>query len=430
MKNHTVLATLAGLIPVLAIAQQGSPGETTAAPIDAARSATWDTDADSLFARGRLDAARAAFIERLARSPGDEDAQRSLGIIALWTNHLDEAGARLAPLVGKHPTDTLLTTALIEIRLRQRRYGEAVALYPRSGHNGLVYATALRAAGPEAYAVSIPDAGTRLDFVGNDEVPVVRIKINGHEGSFILDTGSHEMFLDSAFAAAAGVHTVGSIAAMNVGGVPSRDGVGVIDAMQIGAATIRHVPTGITNPEMPLGPTIDGLLGFDVLINFRLTVNYIGRSVRLERRGRPRTPMAREMAVPLWIGSSSRPMVPVILAGRDTAPLLLDTGMEGGIASGPTMIERLPVAVDATGNESILGTSGMIHGITFTVAHVQIGPITRESVPGIAGILSSDALDFTHFWGLVAGGFFDDHQIIVDPDAMQLIVSGGATPNP
>ncbi|NTX29878.1 retroviral-like aspartic protease family protein [Burkholderia pyrrocinia] len=101
----------------------------------------------------------------------------------------------------------------------------------------------------------------------------VKAKVNGVEGTFIVDTGASYVSLSDAFARRAQVATgqAKRIRLQTANGV--RDGLlAQAQAVQVGAATASDVPVSVdAGAKAPYGAGVDGLLGQSFLSRFELS---------------------------------------------------------------------------------------------------------------------------------------------------------------
>src|SRR3954468_24826887 len=165
--------------------------------------------------------------------------------------------------------------------------------------------------------------------------PSIRVKINGREYEFWLDTGSGIPVLSSEVAAAAGVPTISddSLTIRTFAGT-ARVKPALVRKMTVGPIVLANTPAIIIDASMMLlrSPTdglakvshhVDGILGWDFIRQFDLLMNYEEGVVQL---GRPETDLTRSGVQNLmWIG---QPLVEVKTNDGKTLHLALDTGAQ------------------------------------------------------------------------------------------------------
>ena len=152
---------------------------------------------------------------------------------------------------------------------------------------------------------------------------LVKAKVNGIEGLFMLDSGASNILVSGKFARRAGLKATGH---SEVGG-PSIDAkvdVGLADTIEIGGNTMHNVSVSFGTEELDeFAP--DGLLGFDVFAGSVVTFDATHNTLRLQ------DPISVDVAaiegihaqVDLADGS---PSVPMRIGDAVTLNAILDTG--------------------------------------------------------------------------------------------------------
>ena len=169
------------------------------------------------------------------------------------------------------------------------------------------------------------DATARVPLVQRGRHVWLRASVNGHLGQFVLDTGAAVTVLDDGFAARCG------LAAPFMGIEGSRAGqmrtsLARAGCVALGGAAVREVEVAVLDLqplERALGGKPDGLLGWNALSRYRVTIDPIREELVLEHPDRAPAPMP---GVPLLLGSAAG--VPVVTArvGGIAGPFVLDSG--------------------------------------------------------------------------------------------------------
>jgi predicted aspartyl protease len=192
-------------------------------------------------------------------------------------------------------------------------------------------------AGAEEETIAFPEVPlqSRLNItpVGT---PMVRVLINGKQYDFWLDTGSSMTVVSSAVAAAAGIVPL-SPDTLSVrtfaGTAPVR--AATIRKIELGSIVINNSPAVIIDQGLMYlrasaegvprgGLRVDGILGWDTIRQFDLTMNYSMGTISLKRpdrqwlTGDPRQKLA-------WLG---KPMVEVRTKAGTKLHFTLDTGAQ------------------------------------------------------------------------------------------------------
>jgi len=144
-------------------------------------------------------------------------------------------------------------------------------------------------AGLRVHQVSGPDV-TQVPFqLGSDRRPYVRVKINGRDAIFVIDTGSGFTVMSKEAAKKFGVSELARGGkSQGVGGTGKFHIVyGLIKSIQVGDARIRMVPCFIRpfhgSNEGPAEEKAAGFLGLSILSHFVTELDYKESSMRLDR---------------------------------------------------------------------------------------------------------------------------------------------------
>lgn len=146
--------------------------------------------------------------------------------------------------------------------------------------------------GPRSATVTTDSAAGELDFrlAGpGGAALVVPVRINGGEPiDLILDTGATTTCLDAKLVDSLGLPEQRAVIGAMVGiGGSGRVRIHRVDSIQVGTAVAR----GLSICSMDLaalrmiGPQVQGLLGLNVLRNYRITLDFERNSVRFEEPG-------------------------------------------------------------------------------------------------------------------------------------------------
>lgn len=146
--------------------------------------------------------------------------------------------------------------------------------------------------GPRSATVATDSAAGELDFrlAGpGGAALVVPVRINGGEPiDLILDTGATTTCLDSALVDSLGLPERRAVVGAMVGiGGSGRVRVHRVDSIQVGSAVARGLSICSMNLEAlrVIGPHVRGLLGLNVLRNYRVTLDFERNTVRFEVPG-------------------------------------------------------------------------------------------------------------------------------------------------
>jgi hypothetical protein len=357
------------------------------------------------FKAGNLDAAERGYAAALATNPKDQAAILGLARIRLYENRLDEADK----LAGSLPdADNVISPA------------------------GRILATSLhRRKALEAASSDVPAGGTIVRFELTDPLPIVKVRVNGKDAFFLIDTGAPDAALDPAFATELGI--VGkdagnfTYAAGQQGKVQSA----VVEKLQVGDAIVHQMPVTLLptrNFKIDDAHRIDGVIGTGFLYHFLAALDYAHDRLTV----RPRTASAdferdaeakHDDIVPMWlVGDHFICARPRVNDGPERI-FNIDTGGAGvGVMPSPATLADSHIVLDTAHASTGQGGGGVVKVIPFT-ASVTLGSIKRDDVPGLStpegspyGIFPFDV------GGSISHIFFRPYALTFDFTAMKMVI--------
>ena len=248
--------------------------------------------------------------------------------------------------------------------------------------------------------VSIPLSRTPVG------TPTLRVRINGKEFEFWLDTGSSLSVLSSDVAAEAGVLMLGE-ETMNVGtfaGVaPVRPAV--LKRIEIGPIAIANTPLIVMDAGLmrvrsdangvPMGGMrVDGIIGWDIIRQFDISLNYEKRTITLRRPEALRT-RGTTLQNLTWVG---KPLVEMRTAAGGTMHFTLDTGSQTSFVNA-SIVERVGLRTNSFSGH-VFGIGGTEGQAVRVVPSMQVD-VGGQSVlmkglivfaPSCSGILNCDGI--------------------------------------
>jgi predicted aspartyl protease len=155
----------------------------------------------------------------------------------------------------------------------------------------------------------------------------VRVRVNGSEPlSFLLDSGAGATVIEKRRADALGLKSEGKLGAHGVGGSADYS-LGRLDSLMVGGAVLRRqnvVIMALPDIGDVLGRPLDGILGYDFISRFVVTIDYSHQVVTLTEPGAWTAP-AGARAVPLEL-LQNVPVVQASCDGRYAGRFVVDTG--------------------------------------------------------------------------------------------------------
>ncbi len=136
-----------------------------------------------------------------------------------------------------------------------------------------------------AYAAQEYDATTKVDFTYQANLIMVKAQINGVPKDFIFDTGASRTTISNELVKELGIKEVEKIKARGVGGEVDASIVR-IDSIKVGNIMLRDFSCGVTDLARIctlIGGSISGVLGYDFLSQFKITIDYKAKQLTFDK---------------------------------------------------------------------------------------------------------------------------------------------------
>ena len=416
-------ATAAQAAPMPQIAAPRASAAQTPIPLNSQPARPQLSPGDLLFEQGEFEQARAAYQAVPKSSPQYEEAQRQLGTIALYQNHLGEAETLLNNAHSLNPADLHVVGLLAETMQRQGRFTEMAQLLRQIGRPEREQE--FQIFGKAAPYRIVGHQGTvSVDLQFSDPLPIVEAKVNGFDGLFLIDTGAPEVILDPEFALYAHVQS-------SAGKGAPAGGRAAITFGRIGQLVLPGLETDDV-PAMLLGTRalsafarnkrIAGVIGTEFLSHFRPTIDYVHNKLVLEPRDTPARTGASIADVPFWLVGDHF----ILSQGRvDQGPkmmFLVDTGVAGTTFSAPSSTLQdagIPIPVP---QGPVKNAIGVPPSAKFPIAKLSLGSLTETKLEGTYGTFPA-ALERAlgvNVGGIVSHKFFAPYAVTFDFERMTI----------
>jgi tetratricopeptide (TPR) repeat protein len=393
--------------------------------------------AETLFENGLFPEAEAAYLDALQKNPKELRISTRLGMIALFSNRLDDSEKYLQRAARPGPFETVANNLLGELSYRRDEFPEAARRFRAGGSS--YRAEPLELFGDAApYTISAPGDETRLKFVATDPLPIVRVRVNGSEAAdFLIDTGGAEVQLDSDFAKRLHLSSVAGTSATLLDGNQTTIRHSRIASLTLGDFEVKDVPAGIRPLPVFAGRRLDGVLGTVLLYHFLATIDYPNGELILRRRSaealhafETRAESEKQIVMPIWMASDHV----IVVRGRvnDAPPALLfvATGFASGFTCPKSTMEQAALSLDRQGSMVPAAARGESMA-PFVVNHLYLGEARQQNVSGLAGAFPP-VLEYVYGFriaGLISHTIFRPYAVTFDFTGMRLFL-GGPPPEP
>jgi predicted aspartyl protease len=161
--------------------------------------------------------------------------------------------------------------------------------------------------------------------------PVIEVQINGQTCRLVIDTGAQRTLLSRRFAKRLGAKKLAEINLNNYDGRNVPGSLLIVDSLILGSLTIKHLPVFEAGLSFP---SIDGLLGWDVLRQFSITIDYANQRFSLRRS------IHKPKSDANLLGGS-RPMLLTRGSSGNQLNVMLDTGANNEFSISPTGLTKI-----------------------------------------------------------------------------------------
>jgi len=256
------------------------------------------------------------------------------------------------------------------------------------------------------YALTVP-------FDPSGGLVEVDVLLDGHiRARFGIDTGADKLYIDKTFARKHGLSFAENTRRRKVAGVDGASSVSFVDlnSLAIGEEIMNDLrATAIDMHELAGSQSIaapDGLIGFNILRRFYVTVDYPARMLTLQT-GRPRFLSGRKYSEFSFRQHKHLILVEVTLDDQATCPMILD------YCASHTLIS--PQLAGELGLDYTIGKVSFIDRIS--MSGLMTGPgVVARNVPVVVTDFSQyrRSVPRAGFAGILGGSFLSLYKVTVD----------------
>jgi Aspartyl protease/Tetratricopeptide repeat len=359
-------------------------------------------EGDAAFQAGDFPRAQSAYAATIKTNPDDADAALGLTRLSIYGNDLSSAQHWLDVLQKIAPADSHIATNQATIAQRTDSSIDRVA--PHSGP-------------------------AIVKFIQTDPLPLVAVRVNGHDAHFLIDTGAPNIVLDAQFAQSLGITLIDAGQGTFAGGRRAATMKAVVDRLDLGGWQISDVPASVLPlPDGMAGAThVDGILGTAFFAHFLTTLDYRNGWLVLEDRDAS-SAFERDAAskgatvVPMWLVGDHFIFVQAHANNGPTALFNVDSGGTFGVQLTKNALDAAQVTVDTAHPQTGMGGGGEVTSLPFT-ASVSIGTCTVDNLDGVYFPQGNQygIFPFT-VAGTVSHQFFHKTAVTFDFVAMKLVI--------
>jgi hypothetical protein len=377
--------------------------------------------ADLLFQQGEFEKARQAYQAVPKSSAQYEEAQRQLGAIALYQNHLNEAESLLNSAHALNPADLDAVGLLAETMHREGRFTDMAQLLrllgrPEREAEFQIFGKAA------PYRMPAHQGTATIDMQFSDPLPVVLAKVNGFEGLFLIDTGAPEVIVDPEFALYSHVQTAGQPKGARPG----------INFGRIAQFTM----TGLETDDVPAmlfstrgltryarNKRIAGVIGTEFLSHFRPTIDYVRDRLILEPHDTSSRIAGSVAEAPFWFVGDHFLLADGRLDQGQKQLFLIDSGIAGTAFTAPRSTLQdagIPVPTPEGPEKNSIGAPP---SALFPITRLSLGTLSETNLKGHYGPFPPPLEQGlgVHVGGMVSHSFFVPYAVTYDFVRMTIV---------
>lgn len=283
-------------------------------------------------------------------------------------------------------------------------------------------------AGLKVHQVGGPNM-TEVPFqLGNDRRPYVRVKLNGRDSIFVIDTGSGFTVISKEAAKRFGVTEIARGGkSQGVGGSGKFHIVyGLIKSLQIGEAKVRMIPCFVRpfhgDEDRRPEEKADGFIGLSILSHFLTELDYKDGRMRLDRSDNRSTPPVAEPGrtlVPFRTTQNGLISVETEFDGSPFVNAILDSGASSTVISSAA-VERLNLGDQIIKGQttSVIGAAGITENVRLLfIRNCRVADQLQSNLRAL--VLDFGAINETSGFeqsGILGGDFLRHFRLTIDFD--------------
>jgi len=280
--------------------------------------------------------------------------------------------------------------------------------------------------GLQVHQLSGP-AVTDIPFnLGSDRRPYVKVKLNGRDAIFVIDTGSGFTVISKDTAKRMGVSEIARGGkSQGVGGTGKFQIVyGLIRSLQLGDQKVKMVPCFIRpfhiDKDKAMEEKADGFIGLSILSHFLTELDYKESRIRLDRRDNRTIPLATTAdmtVVPFRTTQNGLISVETEFDGNKNGNVILDSGASSTVIS-TAAVERLNLSDQIIKNQtaSVIGAAGVTENVRMLfVRKCSLAGLQQTNLRAL--VLDFGAINETAGFeqsGILGGDFLRNFTVTID----------------
>ena len=283
-----------------------------------------------------------------------------------------------------------------------------------------------RLSGLQVHQVGGPQLSEVAFRLGSDRRPYIRIKVNGREALFVIDTGSGFTVISKDAAKRLGVSEIARGGkSQGIGG----DGkfpivYGLINSLQLNEVKVRVVPCFIRPfhgvDERPLDERADGFIGLSILSRFIAGLDYQQGRLILDRNMDRPVPVVDSpgmTTIPFRMTQNGLISIETEFDGSNPVNAILDSGASSTAIS-MAAVERLKMRdrIIQGQSTSVIGAAGIANNVELLfLRNCRVADLRQNNLRAL--VLDFEAINETSGFeqsGILGGDFLRHFRVTID----------------
>lgn len=281
-----------------------------------------------------------------------------------------------------------------------------------------------RLAGLKVHEVSGPKVADIAFQLRSDRRPYLRMKINGRDATFVIDTGSGFTVISEESAKRLGISEVSRGGKSQAFGGDGKFKIvyGLVKSLELGDVKVKSVPCYIrpfhSAEGFDKGEQADGYIGLSVLSHFLMELDYKDQVLRLDRsESATLTAAPSATIVPFRRTHNGLISIETEFEGNRQINAILDSGASSSVISS-SAVERLNMSEQIIKGETtrVFGAAGVANNVALLfIRQCKVANIKRENIRAL--VLDFGAINETSGFeqsGILGGDFMKSYRVTID----------------
>ncbi|HYP29165.1 MAG TPA: aspartyl protease family protein [Blastocatellia bacterium] len=263
-------------------------------------------------------------------------------------------------------------------------------------------------------------------LLGSDRRPYIRVRVNGREANFVIDTGSGFTVISKDAAKRFGVASLArGGTSQGIGGDGTFEIVyGLVNSIQLGDVKVKSVPCFIRplhgREERVAEERADGFIGLSVLAHFLTELDYKDKVMRLDRRAEKIAqyqPAPEATVIAFRTTQNGLISIETELDGNHRINTILDSGASSTVVS-TAAVERLNLQSSIIRGQTarVVGAAGITENVELLyIRNCRVADLHQANMRAL--ILDFEAINETSGFeqsGILGGDFLRNFRLTID----------------